>query len=388
MTLSPFESSPLQCAYYDADLCRSCTELAVPYQAQLRAKQLECRLLLSAHPQVEWLPSVPSPQAGFRNKAKMVVSGTHEHPLLGIRNERGIAVDLSDCPLYPPAMQRCFPVLAQLITAARIEPYDVAGRRGELKFVLLTLAEHSGELMVRFVLRSQEPIARIRKHLPELLRSLPELRVVSANLQPEHKAVLEGSEEILLTSQEHVAMRLNGIDLYLRPQSFFQTNSYVAAALYAQVREWTCQTAPHCIWDLYCGVGGFALHVADCARDVVGVESSPEAIASAELSRTGLGLINVRFETGDATEFALRSAHAPDLVIVNPPRRGIGAELCAWLQASTVRTLVYSSCNAETLARDLAAMPRFALRQARVLDMFPHTRHYEVVTLLEDRDQA
>jgi len=378
----------MQCAYFDAALCRSCTELTVPYEAQLRAKQLECRLLLSAHPDIEWLPSVPSPQAGFRNKAKMVVSGTHEHPVLGIRNERGVAVDLSDCPLYPLAMRRCFPLLAEFICTARIDPYHVAGRRGELKFLLLTLAEQSGELMLRFVLRSRESLDRIRRNLPDLLHSLPPLRVVSVNLQPEHKAVLEGAEEILLTPQEHVAMRLNGIDLYLRPQSFFQTNSCVAAELYAQVREWTHRIAPRSAWDLYSGVGGFALHVAHGAGAVVGVESSAEAVASAERSRDELGLANVRFETGDATDFALRSVQTPDLVIVNPPRRGIGGELCAWLQASTVRTLVYSSCNADSLARDLAAMPRFALRRARVLDMFPHTRHFEVVALLQDRGQA
>ncbi len=315
----------------------------------------------------------------------MVVGGTHEHPVLGFRNERGVAVDLSDCPLYPAAMQRIFPLLSQFISAARIAPYDVEGKRGELKFLLLTLAEHSGELMLRFVLRSTESLDRIRKHLPALLRSLPELRVVSANLQPEHKAVLEGAQEILLTAQPHLAMRLNGIDLFLRPQSFFQTNSHVAAVLYAQVREWTHGLAPRTAWDLYCGVGGFALHVAEGAAEVVGVETSVEAIASAELSRDQLKLTHVRFEAGDATAYALDSARAPDLVIVNPPRRGIGPDLCEWLNESTASALIYSSCNAESMARDLAAMPRFALREARVLDMFPHTRHYEVVCLLGGR---
>ncbi len=385
MVLSPAPPLAIPCRYYDAALCRSCTELPIAYENQLSAKEAECRARLSAHPGARWLPSVQSPPTGFRNKAKMVVGGAHEHPVLGIRNERGVAVDLSDCPLYPAAMQRIFPLLSQFIRAARIAPYDVEGKRGELKFLLLTLAEHSGELMLRFVLRSTESLDRIRKHLPGLLHSLPELRVVSANLQPEHKAVLEGVQEILLTAQPHLAMRLNGIDLFLRPQSFFQTNSHVAAALYAQVREWTQVLAPPMAWDLYCGVGGFALHVADCAGEVVGVEASVEAIASAELSRDQLKLTQVRFEAGDATAYALDSAQAPDLVIVNPPRRGLGTELCAWLEASTASALIYSSCNAESMARDLAAMPRFALREARVLDMFPHTRHYEVVCLLGGR---
>ena len=98
--------------------------------------------------------------------------------------------------------------------------------------------------MVRFVLRSQEPVARIRKHLPWLLDALPQLRVASVNLLPDHKAVLEGDREILLTATETLRMRVNGIDLHLRPQSFFQTNTEVAAALYRQAAAWVDELAP------------------------------------------------------------------------------------------------------------------------------------------------
>jgi 23S rRNA (uracil747-C5)-methyltransferase len=252
-----------------------------------------------------------------------------------------------------------------------------------LKYLLVTLAEHTNELMVRFVLRSQEPVARMRKHLPELLAALSGLRVVSVNLQPEHKAVLEGDKEILLTKQESLTMRLNGIPLHLRPKSFFQTNSAVAEALYRQGREWVEELDPQTVWDLFCGVGGFALHVADGRREVTGIELSAEAIASAELSRDELDLQRVYFRALDVNDFAIGNAQVPELVIVNPPRRGIGTELCRFLEQSAVRWVIYSSCNAESLARDLAQMPSLHLRRARLLDMFPHTSHYEVITLLE-----
>ena len=91
----------------------------------------------------------------------------------------------------------------------------------------------------------------------------------------------------------------------------------------------------------------------------------------------------VPFQVGDATEFAAGSAAVPELVIVNPPRRGLGEDLCRWLDGSTVQHLVYSSCHAGSLARDLAAMPTFRPRQARVLDMFPQTTHDEIVVLLD-----
>jgi 23S rRNA (uracil747-C5)-methyltransferase len=268
------------------------------------------------------------------------------------------------------------------VTRARLVPYDVRARRGELKYVLVTLSP-TGDLMARFVLRSTESLPRLRKHLPSLLDDLPSLRVVSANLLPEHKAVVEGDTEILLTEAETLRMPVNGFDLHLRPQSFFQTNTDVAAALYRQGRDWVEAAAPSTVWDLYCGVGGFALHVAGPGRDVVGVETSSEAVASARLTARDAGLDRTTFLAGDATAFALSRPDVPDLVVVNPPRRGIGEALSTWLEESGVRRVVYSSCNATSLARDLALMPSLRPREALVLDMFPQTSHYEVAVLLE-----
>jgi 23S rRNA (uracil747-C5)-methyltransferase len=236
--------------------------------------------------------------------------------------------------------------------------------------------------MLRLVLRSEQLVPRIRKNLPGLLAALPQVKVVSVNLHPEHKAVLEGEREILLTEQSTLRMRVNDVDLHLRPQSFFQTNSEMAAALYRQGREWVNELAPASVWDLYCGVGGFALHCADPSRDVTGIETSSEAVVSAKISSAEAGLQRMDFRAGDATAFALEADTSPELVIVNPPRRGIGKELCGWLESSDVEHVVYSSCNAQSLARDLSALPSFTARQARVLDMFPQTNHYEAMVLL------
>ena len=307
---------------------------------------------------------------------------TSTEPTLGILDPVGGGVDLRDCGLHAPLIQAALPVLADFVTRAALTPYDVRARRGELKHLLVT-ASPDGELMVRFVLRSTESLARIRKHLPGLLERLPALAAASVNLQPHHKAVLEGAEEIALTERETLPMRVNGLVLHLRPQSFFQTNTDVAAALYRQGREWVEEAAPRTVWDLYCGVGGFALHVAAPGREVVGVETSAEAVASATLTATESGLDGVRFLADDATAYALAAPTVPDLVVVNPPRRGIGPDLAGWLETSGVGHVVYSSCNAVSLARDLAAMPSLRPVRARVLDMFPQTAHYEVIVLLE-----
>jgi 23S rRNA (uracil747-C5)-methyltransferase len=148
------------------------------------------------------------------------------------------------------------------------------------------------------------------------------------------------------------------------------------------------------VLDLFCGVGTFALHLADGERTILGVESNGDAVdgarRSAELMRAPSWSTHPEFLCLDASQIDPGPLLAerrvkPDeaLVIMNPPRRGIGEMLARGLNESGARWVVYSSCQVESLARDLRSMPRFTLRSARLLDMFPHTNHYEVIVLLE-----
>ncbi len=377
----------MRCDYYDAGVCRSCSLMGVSHAAQLAdARDRLGRTLAGLVPEDAWAPPFHGPEQGFRNKAKLVVGGTKGAPTVGILDAEGRGVDLRGCGLYEPALHRAVLVLADLLADSGLTPYDVPRRQGELKHLLVTSSPDE-ELMVRFVLRSPGQLARARELLPRLRDALPGTRVVSVNLQPEHKAVLEGPEELLLTDDGTLPMRVDDVRLHLRPGSFFQTNTLVAAALYRQARDWVDEAADRArtLWDLYCGVGGFALHLAAPDRAVLGVETSAEAVASARASAAELGLTEdrVRFEVGDATSY-LRDSPAPDCVVVNPPRRGVGP-LAGWLEGSGVRRVVYSSCDARSLARDLAAMPSLRVRRARLFDMFPQTTHHEVLVDLERR---
>ena len=373
----------MQCDYFDAGVCRSCTLMGVPYAEQLADKEAGVRRVLAAWPGIAWSPAMASAESGFRNKAKMAVGGTVETPTLGILDEHRHGVDLRACGICAPALHAAFPVLAEFIGLADLTPYDVPTRRGELKHVHVTTSP-DGELMLRFVLRSTESLARIRKHLPWLRAALPQAVVVSVNLLPEHKAAVEGAEEIVLTEREALPMRMDAGTLLLPPGGFFQTNTAIAQGLYDQARDWSAGLAPASVWDLYCGVGGFALHLAAPGRRVVGVELSEPAIAGARAAgAAGTGFADTGFVVADATTWAEEQAERPDLVVVNPPRRGLGERLDAWLESSGVPAIVYSSCNAVTLARDLAALPSYRPVAGRVFDMFPQTAHVETMLLLQ-----
>ncbi|MFJ3266358.1 23S rRNA (uracil(747)-C(5))-methyltransferase RlmC [Serratia liquefaciens] len=372
----------MHCALYTAGTCRSCQWLEKPYPQQLTDKQHHLQSLLAERDVAHWLAPIAGEQSAFRNKAKMVISGSVERPLLGMLHRDGTPVDLSGCPLYPASFAPMFAVLKSFIARAGLTPYNVARKRGELKYLLLTESTHSGGVMLRFVLRSEGKLAQLRAALPWLQQQLPQLRVISANIQPVHMAIMEGELEIPLTEQQALEEQFNQVPLYIRPQSFFQTNPKVAAELYATARDWVRALGIESMWDLFCGVGGFGLHCAQTDTRLTGIEISAEAIACARQSAKTLGLQQVNFQALDSTKFATAEGSVPQLVLVNPPRRGIGKDLCDYLNQMAPGYILYSSCNAETMAKDIGMLPDYRIERVQLFDMFPHTAHYEVLTLL------
>ena len=369
------------CPHYDAGRCASCTLIETPYDEQLLRKERTLEAQLAPFGPYRLDPSVASRPFGFRNKAKMVASDTKEGVVLGIDG-----MELIDCALYDAPIRDALRIVQTWLRELGIRAYDIPRKKGELKYVLLTRAEADGALMLRFVLRSHGVIPRLKKALPELYRALPALACVSVNIQPMHKAVIEGEEEIVLSGVDHLREVFNGVVLHVRPKSFFQTNPAVAAELYKTAAEWVDALQPQSLWDLFCGVGGFALHCADDGRKVLGVELEPEAIASAEAATREMGLQNVAFKALDIAGFSKASEGAPQCIIVNPPRRGLGEQLCAWLEALLPGQIIYSSCNSATLAKDLVLLKHYRLERVQLFDMFPHTEHFETLVLLQRCD--
>ncbi len=424
------------CQLHDASLCRSCPNLDLPLAQQLQLKQSAVQATLAG--QVEtaaWLEPFASAPSHFRNKAKLAVSGTTHAPVLGLVDRFDNGTDLTSCPLHVNEIKAALAPLTRAITRMGLQPYSIVKRRGELKHVLIT-SSANGQLMVRFVLRSTAQLPAIRKGASRLQSELPGLRVLSVNIQPRPAAILEGEREIILSQDSTLDMPLylpelgadgvvvnnkkSVLPLVLPPQSFFQTNSDVAAGLYAQARAWArdyvggqagalageprvgesaagkpgaggahpdATQSSQSIWDLYCGVGGFALALAQPGAQVLGVEVSAPAIDGARAAAAQLSLTSpqVRFEAGDASVLdasgQVYGHDKPDLLVVNPPRRGIG-ELAASIEGSGIQRVLYSSCNPASLAKDLEVMSSYRVRRARLFDMFPHTNHAEVLVEL------
>ncbi|MGF1736413.1 23S rRNA (uracil(747)-C(5))-methyltransferase RlmC [Photobacterium satsumensis] len=373
----------MQCSHYNQQRCRSCVYSDVPYSQQVKRKDEKLKQLFSSMMPVQWLPVVCSDEIGFRNKAKMVVMGAAHEPVLGIEGCDNLPVSLCNCPLYPEDMQALLAYLERWIRVAGIPPYNKVKKKGELKYILLTRSESQGEYMLRFVLQSRSAIVRIEANLGRLITDWPQVKVVSVNVQPIHMARLEGEEEIFLTETQHLVEQFNAVPLVIRPKSFFQTNPKVAEKLYATARDWVKELSPSTMWDLFCGVGGFALHCANEAKQVVGIEIESEAIASAKYSAKQLGITNLEFDALDSACFSQRQGIVPELVLVNPPRRGLGQALTEQLSLLAPKHIIYSSCNPLTLKQDLLGLHQYEIKRLQWFDMFPHTEHAEVMVLLE-----
>ncbi|MDF7669784.1 23S rRNA (uracil(747)-C(5))-methyltransferase RlmC [Orbaceae bacterium ESL0721] len=385
-------------------LCFSCPWMSRDYTMQIADKQ---KLLSSA--MVDLKPKfiaqpVVSAESAFRNKAKMAVLGTVEKPILGIKHGN-VAVDLCDCPLYSKSMQTVLKMIRTYIRKQELVPYNIDKRKGELKFVVVTESDRG--FMVRFILRSERLLDKIKNTFNAI--NIRDLIVFSVNIQPTHAAIMEGEKEIILTQNHFLPFTLNHVPLFIKPKSFFQTNTEIAAKLYQTASDWVADLDITTIWDLFCGVGGFGLHCMmvqlnreqletkkSNIRQLVGIEISPEAIACATESAKLLGIREqVSFKSLDVADYSLiddkfpdgqlkrgGSSTIPDLVLVNPPRRGVGEKLCAYLQQIKPRYILYSSCNLDTLVADIKQLPDYQIEKVQLFDMFPHTPHMEILALL------
>lgn len=381
----------MQCSYYQQKKCLSCHWLDHPYQIQLEQKQTMLIEQLSEFNPKEIKEPLASKKHAFRNKAKMAVLGTVEKPILGIQTGDQ-AIDLCDCPLYSNNMQNILKIVRTYIRKQGLVPYNINKRKGELKFVIITesICDGISSFMLRFVLKSPKFFEKIKNSFNQLQDKIQNLQVVSINIQPNHSAILEGDEEIVLTNNSFLSITLNNILLFIKPKSFFQTNTDVASNLYQTASDWVTDLNIHSIWDLFCGVGGFGLHCLNnlSKNDVqlTGIEINSDAIECATKSANELGYKQIFFKSLDATQYAITNQNIPDLVLLNPPRRGAGKQLIQYLEEMKPNYILYSSCNLSSLAEDLKLLNDYQITKSKLFDMFPHTAHMEVLILLEKKD--
>lgn len=374
----------MHCEHFQSHYCRSCSLLDKTYEATLEQKQ---SVLAQLFPDVLILPFVRCREiTGSRIRAKLAVTGTHEQAQIGFYDDHQTIVAVDDCPLHHPLINEWTQRLPTIIREARLAPFDVQTNRGELKYVVMTCSPTHQQLMIQFVLRSREAVDRIRSLWRRMTdaekQSIP---VISINLQPLRSSSITGTEEIPVSEQSSLPIRFGTTELLFGPRSFLQTNYEVAAALYDSAARILKEKAAEKLLDLYCGAGAFSLTAGADVRSVVGIDVSANAIANATEAALRNNRANAQFLCRSlAAITADRLAEREfDSIICNPPRRGLDVASIALIQTLKPQRLLYSSCNASTLQRDIQLLTtQYAIEHLQPFDMFPFTNHFEVLSLL------
>jgi 23S rRNA (uracil747-C5)-methyltransferase len=313
------------------------------------------------------------------------VTGSLDAPVLGIVRSDLSTQDLSECPLPPRQVQQLLTTLKDIIKDAKLTPYAIRERTGELKHIIVTHNHDATQGILRFILRSSESIPRIAKCLSAIQSAHPWVTVISCNVQPIPAALLEGPDETVLTPTATMQVLYNDTLLSFMPQSFIQVTHEIAAALYHRAATYVRENSFSHALDLFCGVGGFSLSIASSVRKITGVEVSPMAVQSAQDSASLFAISHASFIADDVESFLKGSMlEDVDLIIVNPPRRGLSPGIRQALLNLAPQSILYSSCDPETFARDIEDLSlEYSLKVLAPFDMFPLTDHCEVLGILE-----
>lgn len=372
--------------------CDSCPLISLQYPAQLawkRSRVVDALAQYHSLAGAECADVIPSPERlGYRNSVKLVVSGKFTAPIIGIyrRNSHDVN-DISDCPLHNPLINRVIAATKEGIRKGKVPVYSPRSGSGLLRYLVVRVAPEDNHVMVVFV--TTERGYNAIHHLVKAVRSaVPEVVVVVENINTTTGNAILGPRNNFITTEQTLTSVIGPVRFTLSPRSFFQVNSGAAGIIYETVRQWATLTGQERVVDLYCGVGGLALFLADKAKEVIGIEVVEAAVTDAEENARLNSRNNCRFIAGDVSTHLtmLRANRQPvDLITLNPPRKGCDEAVLRDAAALAPARMIYVSCSPETLARDLEILFGQGYRTVRVqpVDMFPQTTHVENVALLE-----
>ena len=391
LTPSP-DRIPVDCPV--AGPCGGCSLRHLDYAAELRAKQ---ESVLDAFRrigglEVPVLNILPSPDVDrYRNKVQFPV-GVDKNgvPCIGFyagRTHR--IVPCPDCKLQPSVLNEIGNALCAFFAQQGIRPYDEQSGKGLVRHIFLRRGAHSGQIMVCLVCtRAKLPHA---EQLCTALRGqFPAISTILLNVNAKNTNVILGSENHILYGPGYIEDTLCGVPVRLGPLSFYQVNTLAAERLYGVAAQYAQLSPDDTLLDLYCGMGTIGLSMAEQCRELIGVEIVPEAIESAKANAARMGeavAAKSRFFCADAgqaaTQLAAEGLH-PDIVMLDPPRKGCDEATLSAVVRMAPRRVVYVSCNPATAARDAAWLEQNGYHAEKVqpVDLFPRTKHCECVIAL------
>lgn len=383
---------PVDCAV--AGPCGGCSLRHLDYTAELRAKQenVTDAFRRIGGLDVPVLDICPSPEVDrYRNKVQFPVGlDKNGNPCIGFyagRTHR--IVPCPDCKLQPGVLNDIGNALCGFFAENGIQPYNEETGRGLVRHIFLRRGAHSGQIMVCLVC-TRPNLPHADALCTRLREQFADIATILLNVNSKNTNVILGTETHTLYGPGYIEDTLCGVPVQLGPLSFYQVNTLAAERLYGIAAQYAQLTPDDLLLDLYCGMGTIGLSMVDHCRELVGVEIVPEAIESAKANAARMGdavAAKSCFFCADAGQAATRLAAEglhPDVVMLDPPRKGCDEATLSAVVRMAPRRVVYVSCNPATAARDAAWLEQNGYHTEKVqpVDLFPRTKHVETVCLL------
>ena len=392
-------------------VCGGCKWQCLPYEEQLRFKQKQVADNLTRIGKIElpeMMPILGSKHvARYRNKLEFGFSNkkwlTSEQVASGVQFDCMDAVgfhipgafdkilDIEECHLMDDINNRLRNGIRAYALAHGLTFFDLRQQTGLLRNMMLRTSA-TGEIMLlmQFCMRGADDEAQAKALLEHLHATFPEVTSLLYVNNTKCNDTIGDLDVITFAGTPFIYETMEGLRFKVGPKSFYQTNTEQAYELYKVARNFAALTGDELVYDLYTGTGTIANFVARQARQVVGIEYVPEAIEDAKVNAELNGLDNTLFYAGDmkdilTTGFIERHGK-PDVIITDPPRAGMHADVVNAILFAAPRRIVYVSCNPATQARDLALFDTdYRVTKVQPVDMFPQTHHVENVVCLERR---
>ena len=393
MVSDPEQASPLRqdpdCSCYAR--CGGCTARHMTYAASLDAKRQHVQDCFEriGHLSVDVPPvlGMESPYA-YRNKTSLPAGGTCADPVLGFYAPRSHRlVPAVHCPNAMAPTADVAEAVLRWVRDCKVSIYNEETGTGLLRHLVVRV-NRDHEAMATLVVNGKAV-----PHAEELCRALAPLGVVSVYLNENTRRtnVIFGDRFQLISGRETLSDTLCGLRYELSPASFFQVNPVQTEVLYATALDFAAPEPSDTLCDVYCGAGTISLMMAGRCRQVTGIEIVPAAVANARDNAVRNRIQNAVFHEGKAEEVLprmVRDGLRPDIIVVDPPRKGLEPVVIDAIAQAQPDRVVYVSCNPATQARDAALLDArgYHIQKIQPVDMFPFTSHVETVVLMSRKD--
>jgi 23S rRNA (uracil1939-C5)-methyltransferase len=373
-----------------ADKCGGCQWQHVDYTYQLEAKHNQVIQALRriggfSEPPVNPILAAAA-DLGYRNKATYPLARSQTGQIQAGYYQKGShqIVNLNQCPVQDERLNPLLSEVKQDLYDRGWGIYDEKLHRGKVRHLALRIGRRTGEMLLTLVVKDTN-LPGLEEQAEAWLARYPDLVGVSLNVNPDRTNAIFGRETVCVAGQPYLHETFAGLTFQLRPDTFFQIHTEQAETLLQVITEELHLQGTEVLLDAYCGIGTFTLPLAQHVRQAIGLELQPEAVEQARLSASLNQLENVTFTEGAVEALLPQLEVKPDIVLLDPPRRGCDASVIEALVQLAPDRIVYVSCNPATLARDLKLLcqnEHYRLTRVQPADFFPQTPHVECAAFL------